>query len=140
MLDQNSSVRQSTILLFFSLGQGVILRFLERCLAIFMKFRQTLITGVCQYANVLSKATAIFLEQLKVVFAPMREGSGNDLGRLFVGDYLRFLCMPSFFAAIVLFLAFFGRSIGCSLASTRTTIKDGVTGLECLFAWQSKLP
>ena len=117
MLNQDPSACQSTVSLFFSLGQIVVFRFLERRLAIFMKFRPTLITSICQYPNVLSKFTAIFLEQLKVVFAAVRKGSGNDLSGLFVSYHLRFLCVPSFFAAIVLFLAFYGRSIGCSLAS-----------------------
>ncbi len=123
MFNQYPSACQSTIPLFFPLSQSVIFRFLERRLAIFMEFRQTLITSICQYSNVLSKTAAIFLEQLKVVFAAIRKGGGNDLSCLFVCYYLRFLCMPSFFATIVLFLAFFGRSIGCSLASTSTTSK-----------------
>ena len=134
MLDQNSPARQSTIPLFFSLGQGVILRFFERCLAIFMKFRQTLVTSICQYSNMLSKVTVIFLEKLKIVLAAVCEGCGNNLRRLFVRYHLRFLCMPSFFAAIVLFLAFFGRSIGCSLASTSTTSKMVSLG------WSAFLP
>jgi len=123
MFDHNPFSCQTPIALFFSFRQSMIFGFLERRLAVFMKFRQSLITSICQNAKMFRELTGIVFEQLEVVFASITKGCGYDLGTFSVGDYLRFLGMMLLFTAIVPFLAFFGRSTGCSLTSTSTTSK-----------------
>ena len=121
MFNHNPFSCQTSIALFFSFCQGMIFRFLEGCLAIFMKVRQSLITSICQNAKMFRELTGIVFEQLEVVFASITKGCGYDLGTFSFSDYLRFLGMMLLFTAVVPFLAFFGRSTGCSLTSTRTT-------------------
>lgn len=99
------------------------LRFFERRSAIFMNFRQPLITGICKDTNMISDVARRLLEKLKVVFASKRKGGRNDLGSLWIGNQLRFLSVMPLFAAVMPFLSFFGRSIGCSLASNTTNSK-----------------
>ena len=76
----------------------------------------------------------VILEKLKVMLAALAKGGGYDFSGFLVGDQLRFLGMSPLFAAVVLFLAFFGRSTGCSLASTRITSKTVSLG------WSAFLP
>jgi hypothetical protein len=121
MLNHNPFPSQSAISLFFSLRQSVVFGFLDRCLAVFMKFCQALVPSICQDAKVFGKITAIVLEQLKIVFAPITESCGDNLGTLSVSNYLRFLGVTLLFATVMPFLTFFGRSIGCSLTSTNMT-------------------
>jgi len=71
MFNHDSSASQNTISLLFSLRQRAMFRFREWCLAVFMKFCQAPVACICQNAKVVGKVTAIFLEQLKVVFAAM---------------------------------------------------------------------
>lgn len=123
MFNQNSLTSQTPIPLFFFFCERMIFGFLERSLAVFMKVCQTLIACICQYSNMLGNIAALLLEELKVVLTSMSKGSGNDLSGLLACNQLRFLSMTPFFAAEMLFLAFFGRSTGCSLASTSTTSK-----------------
>lgn len=121
MLNYNSLPSQSAISLFLSLRQNMIFRFLERGLAVFMKFCHALISSICQNAKVLCEVTAIILEQLKIVLASITKSRGNNLSAFSISNYLRFLGMTLLFATVMPFLAFFGRSIGCSLTSTSTT-------------------
>ena len=121
MFNHNSFSCQTSIALLFSFRQSMIFGFLVGCLTIFMKFRQSLITSICQNAKLFRELTSIILEQLEVVFASITKGCGYDLGTFSFSDYLRFLGMMLLFTAVVPFLAFFGRSTGCSLTSTRTT-------------------
>src|SRR5690242_2092528 len=65
----------------------------------------------------------LVLEKLKVMLAALAKSGRHNFSGFLVGDQLRFLGMSLLFAAVVLFLAFFGRSTGCSLASTRITSK-----------------
>ena len=134
MLNQDPFSSQGTIFLFFSLRQGMQLRFLERGLAVFMKICQALVTCVRQNAKVLSEITAIVLEQLKIMFTSITECGGNNLGTLLIRNYLRFLRVTLLFATVMPFLAFFGRSIGCSLTSTR------MTSNTVSLAWSAFLP
>ncbi len=121
MLNHNSFPSQDTIALFLSFCQSMVFGFLERCLAVFMKVRQALISSICQNAKVLSEVTAMVLKQLKIVLASIAESCGDNLRTFSVGNYLCLLGMALLFAAVMPFLAFFGRSIGCSLTSTSTT-------------------
>ena len=61
------------------------------------------------------------------------KGSGDDLPALLVNNHLCFLGVTLLFAAVVLFLLFFGRSIGCSLASTSTNFDDRYRLVEVSF-------
>lgn len=88
-----------------------------------MKFCQALVASIRQNSNVLCNVEFLILEKLEVMFAPLAEGGGYNFSRLLVGKQLRFLSVSLLFAAVVLFLAFFGRSMGCSLTSTSTTSK-----------------
>ena len=140
MLNQNSFASQSTIALLLPFRQWMIFGFLERCLAIFMKICQSLITSVSQNAKMVGKLAAFFFEQLKVVLASMRKGCGNDLSGLLVCNYLCFLSVTLLFAAIVLLLAFFGRSIACSLVSTSTTSKTVLLGASVFLPGKTNFP
>jgi len=134
MLNHNPFSRQTPIALFFSFRQSMVLGFLEGCLAVFMKFRQSLITSICQNAKMFREFTGIVFEQLEIVFASMTKGCGYDLGTFSVSDYLRLLGMMLLFTAVMPFLAFFGRSTGCSLTSTSTTSNT------VSLAWSAFLP
>ena len=134
MLNQNSFTCQSPISLLFLFRQSMILGFLEGCLAVFMEFCQALVASICQYSNMIRNVAAILLEKLKVVFASIGKGCCHNFSSPWVSDQLRFLGMSPLFAAVVLFLAFFGRSITCSLASTSTTSKIVLPG------WSAFLP
>ena len=134
MLNHNSFASQNAIPLFLSLRQSMIFRFLEGCLAVFMKFCQALISSICQNAKVLDKVVAIVLEQLEIVFASITKSRGNNLSAFLIGNYLCFLGMTLLFVTVMAFLAFFGRSIGCSLTSTSTTSNT------VSLAWSAFLP
>jgi len=121
MLNYNPFPCQTSIALFFSLRQSMVFGFLEGCLAVLMKFHQSLIASICQNAKVLREFTSVIFEQLKVMFASVAKGGSHDLGAFSVSNYLRFLSMSLLFATVMPFLAFFGRSTGCSLTSTSTT-------------------
>ena len=121
MFNHNPFSCQTAIALFFSFCQSMVFGFLEGCLAVFMKFCQALITGIGQQAKMFREFTGLVFEQLEVVFASLTKGCGYDLGTFSVSDDLRFLGMTLLFATVMPFLAFFGRSTGCSLTSTKTT-------------------
>ena len=121
MFNHNSFPSQDTICLFLSFRQSVIFGFLERCLAVFMKFCHALISSICQNTKGFGEVAAIVLEQLKIVLASITKSRGNNLSAFSIGNYLCFLGMMLLFAAVMPFLAFFGRSIGCLLTSTSTT-------------------
>ena len=140
MFNQNPSASQCPISLLLSFRQSVIFGFLERRLTVFVKVCQALITRIRQNAKVFRKFTAIFLEQLKVVLASIGKGGGNNFSRLWIRNYLRFLRMAPLFAAVMLFLAFFGRSIGCSLASTSTTSKTVSLTASAFFPGRTNFP
>ncbi len=72
-----------------------------------MKFCQTLISSICQNAQVFGKAAAVVLEQLKIMFASITESCGDNLSAFSVSDYLCFLGMSLLFATVMPFLAFY---------------------------------
>lgn len=134
MLNHNPFASQGLIFLLLLFRQRMILGFLERGLAVLMQVGQTLVASICQDPNVLGKVKFVILEKLEIMFATLAKGSRHDFSGFLVGDQLRFLRMSPLFAAIVLFLVFFGRSTGCSLASTRITSKTVSLG------WSAFLP
>ena len=134
MLNHDPLSSQPMISLLLLFGQRMILGFLERGLAVFMKFCQALVTSIRQDPNMLGKVEFVILEKLKVRFAALAKGSRHNFSGFLAGDRLCILGMSPLFAAIVLFLAFFGRSTGCSLASTRITSKTVSLG------WSAFLP
>src|SRR5512133_514345 len=134
MLNHTPLTSQRPIFLLLLLGQRLIFRFLERRLAVFMKVCQALVTSVSQDPDVLGYVQFIVLEKLEVMLAALAKGSRHNFSGFLVGNQLRFLRMSLLFTAIVLFLAFFGRSTGCSLASTRITAKTVSLG------WSAFLP
>jgi len=121
MLNHNPLSRQTSIALFLSLCQSMVFGFLEGCLAVFVKFHQSLIASIRQNAKMLRKFTGIIFEQLKVMFASVAKSGSYDLSTFSIGNYLCFLSVTLLFAAVMPFLAFFGRSTGCSLTSTSIT-------------------
>ena len=134
MFNHNPFPSQDTIFLLLSFRQSMVFGFLERCLAVFMKFCQTLIASICQNKKVFGEITTIVLEQLKIVLASITKSRGDDLSTLLVSNYLRFLGVALLFAAVMSLLAFFGRSMGCSLTSTSSTSNT------VSLAWSSFLP
>src|SRR5215207_6770863 len=134
MFNQDPLSSQSTIFLLLSFRQSVIFGFLERCLAVFMKVCQALVASIRQDPNVLGNVEFLVLEQLEVMLTALAKGGGYNRSSLLVGNQLRFLGMSLLFTAVVLFLAFFGRSTGCSLTSTSTISKTVSLG------WSAFLP
>ena len=122
MLNQNPFTSQVAVPQLFLDRQRMVFRFLEGCLAVFMQLRQSLIASIRQNLNMLRD------------FAPIAKGRGDNLSSLLVSDQLRFLGVSPLFAAVISILAFFGCSIGCSLASTSTTSKTVSLG------WSTFLP
>lgn len=102
-------------------GQRTKLRFLGRNLAVRMKITQTKIPGICQDTDLFGKQTSALFEQIKIMLASICKGRGNDALCLLVNNQLRFLSVTLLFTAVVPSLLFFGRSIGCSVASINTT-------------------
>jgi hypothetical protein len=134
MLNHNPFPRQTPIALFFSLRQSMVFGFLEGCLAVLMQFCQSLIASICQNAQMFSERAGSVFEQLEVMFASLTKSGGYDLGTFSIRDHLRFLSVTLLFAAVMPFLAFFGRSTGCSLTSTKTTSNT------VSLAWSAFLP
>ena len=134
MLNHDPLASQRPIFLLLLLGQRMILRFLERRLAILMKVCQTLVTSIRQDPNVLCNVKFVVFEQLEVMFTALAKGGDYNFSGFLVGNQLCFLSMPLLFATVMLFLAFFGRSTGCSLTSTRITSKTVSLG------WSAFLP
>ena len=134
MLNHDPLSSQRTIFLLLLFGQRMIFGFLERRLAIFMKFCQSLVACIRQNSNVLCNVEFLVFEKLEVMFAALAKGGGYNFSRLLVGNQLRFLGVTLLFATVVPFLAFFGRSTGCSLTSTSITSKIVSLG------WSAFLP
>src|SRR5215211_448411 len=86
MLNQNSLSSQCPVFLLLLFGQRMIFGFLERRLAIFMKFCQTLVARICQNSNMLCNVEFLVLEKLEVMFATLAEGGGHYFSRLLVGN------------------------------------------------------
>jgi hypothetical protein len=93
-----------------------------------------LVTSVCEDPNVLCNVELVIFEKLEIMLAALAKGGSYNFSGLLVGDQLRFLCMSPLFATVMLFLAFFGRSTGYSLASTSITSKTVSLG------WSAFLP
>ena len=106
---------------FLLFSQWMKLGFLGRDLAVGMKTTQAQITGIRQAANMLGEETSAFFKQFKIMLASFSKGCRNNSLCLLVNNQLRFLGVTLLFAAVVLALLFFGRSIGCSVASISTT-------------------
>lgn len=94
--------------------------FLGRRPAIGMEFGQSLITSIRKSAGMWCQCTVAVLEQLKIMLTTKAEVCRKDFFCVQVGNQLRFLGVTLLFAAVVPALSFFGRSIGCSVASTST--------------------
>ena len=86
MLNHNPLASQRTIFLLLLFGQRMILRFFERCLAILMKFCQTLVPSVCQDLNMLRNVQSIVLEKLKVMLAALAKGGRHNFSGFLVGN------------------------------------------------------
>jgi len=134
MLNQNPFTSQAAVPQLFLDRQRMVFGFLEGCLAIFMQLRYSLIARIRQNSNMLCDFAPVILKKLEIMFAPIAKGRGDNLSSFVVSDQLRFLGVSPLFAAVIPILAFFGRSIGCSLASTSTTSKTVSLG------WSAFLP
>ena len=105
MFNHNLFSCQSPVSRFFSFRQRMIFGLLERRLAIFMKFCQSLIASICQNVKIFRKLTGILFEQLEVVFASTTKGGGYDLGTFLVSNYLHYLGVTLQFAVFGFSLA-----------------------------------
>jgi hypothetical protein len=103
--------------------------FLGWRLAVGVQVGQSLIASIGYNANRSRYSGTALFEQLKVMVTAVTEVRGQDLLGIQVGHQLRFLGVPLLFAAVMPFLPFFGRSIGCSVASTSTILK--IVSLGC---------
>ena len=86
-----------------------------------MKMGNALITGISEAENTWGHVRAAILEDLKVMSASLSKSGGENFPVLRVDYELGFLGVPLLFAAVMAFLLFLGRSMGCSVASTKTT-------------------
>lgn len=114
-------MRQLAVTGFLFLGQWMKLRALGRDLAVSVQVTDSLVPRIGQTADLLRQAASAVLEQYKVVLAALSKSCSKNHLCLWVHDQLRFLSMPLFLAAVMPTLLFFGRSIGCSVASINTT-------------------
>lgn len=86
-----------------------------------MDLLQALIARIYKNLCLWTEADPRFSKQTKVVTFPVRKTGTNDLFTLWVYNQLTFEGVPFLFAGIEVFLFFLGRSIGVSVASTKTT-------------------
>ena len=107
--------------------------FLDRRLTIRVKAGYSLIACIRQDTNVLCHNIVTLLEQLKIVLLPVAEIRGQDEFCVQVGYQLRFLGVTLLFAAVMALLSFFGRSIGCSVASTKIISRIASLGCSAFF-------
>ena len=114
-------LRKLSIACLLVFGQRMELRFLGRNLVARMQIAQTPIPGTCQDPDLFGKQTMACFEQIKIMLASIGKGRGNDRLRFLVGNQLRFPGVRLLFAPVVPALLFFGRSIGCSVASINST-------------------
>ena len=97
---------QSPIGFFLLRRQGALLAPLDRYLAVRMKFRDANVAFVGQTQGLGSKAYAASLEETEIVHAPWPKGRGEDDFAFPVHDYLGFLRVSLFLAAVVPTLLF----------------------------------
>jgi len=82
---------------------------------------QAHITAIRQATDVLRNQVMAAFEDGKIMLASViKDGRNHGVG-LLIHNQLRFLGMVFLFAAVVLPLLFFGRSIGCSVPSIKIT-------------------
>jgi hypothetical protein len=121
----------------------MIFGFLERRLALGMQISQALITGIRQNLNMLCDIRLVFFEELKVVFTSLCKGGRYDFGGFSISDHLSFLGMAPFFATVMPFLTFFGRSMGNmkfgSILAPIHQCHQQLIGLA-QFGWPTELP
>ena len=116
------------------------LRALGRDLAVGMKIVQTQVSSICKAANMFRKNTAAFFEQFEIMLAPIAKGGREDFLRLLIDNQLGFLGVTLLFATVVPALLFFGRSIGCSVASISATSISVSLGRRAFFPGKRNSP
>jgi hypothetical protein len=97
---------QRTIFLLFLFCQRIIFGFLDRGLAVFIRFCQVLVTSIRQGLYVFRNLEFLIEEKLKVMLATLAKSGGYNFSGFLIGDQLCFLGMSLLFAAVVRFLAF----------------------------------
>ena len=113
-------MREFAIGRFLFLGQGMKLRALGRDLAVFMQLVYSNIRRIAQAGDLLHHARATVFEQSKVMLTALPKICRHNQLCFLVHDQLGFLGMPFLLSAVVPTLLFFGRSMGCSVASINT--------------------
>ncbi len=103
--------------------------FLEGGSGIGMATRESLVARIGEIAGRGQTSHTAAFEKLKVVSTASGKGGSQDLLGIQVDHELRFLGMPLLFAAVILALLFFGRSMGCSVTSTKTN--SIASSLDC---------
>jgi hypothetical protein len=114
-------MRQTPIALLLFFCQPTLPGFFDRQLTIGMPMVQSHVAAIGQAAGMLGNQVMAALEDGKIMLAPIGKDGGDHGVSLLVHDQLRFLSMVLLFAAVVLPLLFFGRSIGCSVPSIKIT-------------------
>lgn len=102
-------------------GQRMQFALFMRYLTVLMVLEQPEITAVCQALCLLGHRCPTALKELEIVPLADTERRCQDLFGLLVGDYLGFLRVTLFLAAVPTLLLFWGRSTGHSVASMTTT-------------------
>ena len=120
MLTENSFTCQVPVSSFLLGCKPMKLGVLSWYLTIGMQFVDTQITCICLTEDILSHARIVIFEQTEIVGASITKCSCNDFQSAQIDHYLCFLCVSLFLSTVVSTLFFFGRSIGCSVASTTT--------------------
>ncbi len=134
MFDHNSFPSQDAIFLLLSFRQSIVFGFLERRLAVFMKFCHNLISRICQNAKAFSKLAAVILEQLKIMLTSITKSRGDNLSTFSVSDYLCFLGMVLLLPLNAVFGFLWTRN-RLFADIHQYDFEDGIAGLECFLAW-----
>ncbi len=114
-------MREFAIGRFLFLGQCMKLRAFGRDLAVFMQLVYSKIRRIGQTGDMLRHSGATVFEQGKVMLTAHPKICSHNHVSFLVHDQLCFLGMPFLLSAVVPTLLFFGRSMGCSVASINTT-------------------
>lgn len=118
----------------------VVLGFLSRQDRIRMKLSDTQISSIHIYLNFFADMHVRVLKKLKIMAFPIGKGYTDNLTIFLVNYNLCFQCMLLFLPGIVVSLPLFGRSIGVSVASTRTTSYSMSVLSSAFLPGKEKLP
>ncbi len=121
MLDDDPLAADAAVGSSVFFGEGLVFAFLLRMLTVGMQLLDALVARVGLPGGIRVQCDPGFLEQVEVVLPSVGKAGAENLLCLLVRYDLALEGVPFLLAGVVLFLSFFGRSMGVSATSTRTT-------------------